>query len=392
MRTRSLGWRILLAILVLGLVAAACSSDDGGEDTESTETTAAGAATDETTADEGSDDAAAADLEKVRLQLQWFTQSQFAGYFAAVDQGFYADNGLEVEILQGGVDIVPQQVLGAGGAEFALSWVPKALVSREEGIDLVNVAQVFERSGTLEVAWADSGITTPEDWADKKVGNWGFGNEFELTAAIKKFEVPNVELVQQAFDMSALLNNEVDAAEAMIYNEYAQVLETVDPETGELYQPEDLAVIDFNQVGTAMLQDAVWVTQEYLDANKDTVEAFLKASFEGWIWCRDNFDDCVDVVLANNPTLGTSHQAWQLNEINGLIWPSTEGIGVINQPLWDQTVEVATSEAILSEPPDDGALRTDVAAAATNALESEGVDVKGDGWEPQTVELKEGGE
>ena len=159
MRTRSLGWRILLAILVLGLVAAACSSDDGGEDTESTETTAAGAATDETTADEGSDDAAAADLEKVRLQLQWFTQSQFAGYFAAVDQGFYADNGLEVEILQGGVDIVPQQVLGAGGAEFALSWVPKALVSREEGIDLVNVAQVFERSGTLEVAWADSGIT-----------------------------------------------------------------------------------------------------------------------------------------------------------------------------------------------------------------------------------------
>jgi len=242
------------------------------------------------------------------------------------------------------------------------------------------------------LAWADSGITTPEDWADKKVGNWGFGNEFELTAAIKKFEVPNVELVQQAFDMSALLNNEVDAAEAMIYNEYAQVLETVDPETGELYQPEDLAVIDFNQVGTAMLQDAVWVTQEYLDANKDTVEAFLKASFEGWIWCRDNFDDCVDVVLANNPTLGTSHQAWQLNEINGLIWPSTEGIGVINQPLWDQTVEVATSEAILSEPPDDGALRTDVAAAATNALESEGVDVKGDGWEPQTIELKEGGE
>jgi NitT/TauT family transport system substrate-binding protein len=387
MRSNKPGWRTLLAMLVVALVAAACSSDDSGSDTtaaggDGTETTVAGGETDTT---------APAEMEKVRLQLQWFTQAQFAGYFAAVDQGFYADEGLDVEILQGGVDIVPQQVLGAGSAEFALSWVPKALVSREEGIDIVNVGQVFERSGTLEVAWADSGITTPEDWAGKKVGNWGFGNEFELTAAIEKFQVPDVELVQQAFDMSALLNDEVDASEAMIYNEYAQVLETVNPDTGELYQPEDLSVIDFNEVGTAMLQDAVWVTQEYLDANQDTVERFLKASFEGWIWCRDNFDPCVDVVLANAPTLGKSHQQWQLNEINGLIWPSTEGIGVVSQPLWDQTIEVAVSEGILSETPDEGALRTDVAAAANELLASEGVDVTGAGWERQTVELNEGG-
>jgi NitT/TauT family transport system substrate-binding protein len=387
MKKNKLGWRTLLAILVIALVAAACSSDDSESDTtaaggDGTETTVAGSATETT---------APGEMEKVRLQLQWFTQAQFAGYFAAVDQGFYANEGLDVEILQGGVDIVPQQVLGAGSAEFALSWVPKALVSREEGIDIVNVAQVFERSGTLEVAWADSGITTPEDWAGKKVGNWGFGNEFELTAAIEKFQVPDVELVQQAFDMSALLNNEVDASEAMIYNEYAQVLETVNPDTGELYQPEDLSVIDFNEVGTAMLQDAVWVTQEYLDANQDTVERFLKASFEGWIWCRDNFDPCVDVVLANAPTLGKSHQQWQLNEINGLIWPSTQGIGVVSQPLWDQTIDVAVSEGILSAVPDEGALRTDVAAAADELLASEGVDITGADWERQTVELNEGG-
>ena len=387
MKKNKLGWRTLLAILVIALVAAACSSDDSESDTtaaggDGTETTVAGSATETT---------APGEMEKVRLQLQWFTQAQFAGYFAAADQGFYANEGLDVEILQGGVDIVPQQVLGAGSAEFALSWVPKALVSREEGIDIVNVAQVFERSGTLEVAWADSGITTPEDWAGKKVGNWGFGNEFELTAAIEKFQVPDVELVQQAFDMSALLNNEVDASEAMIYNEYAQVLETVNPDTGELYQPEDLSVIDFNEVGTAMLQDAVWVTQEYLDANQDTVERFLKASFEGWIWCRDNFDPCVDVVLANAPTLGKSHQQWQLNEINGLIWPSTQGIGVVSQPLWDQTIDVAVSEGILSAVPDEGALRTDVAAAADELLASEGVDITGADWERQTVELNEGG-
>lgn len=368
-------WRLLLVAVVFGLVAAACG----------------GGGTTETTAEGGGGEAAPI---PIRLQLQWFTQAQFAGYYAAVDQGFYADEGLDVEILQGGVDIIPQQVLGSGNAEFAISWVPKALVSREEGIDIVNIAQVFERSGTLEVSWADSGIKEPQDWKGKKVGTWGFGNEFELIAAIRRAGLDpdkDVTLVQQAFDMSALLNREVDAAQAMIYNEYAQVLETVNPDTGKLYQPGDLTVIDFNDVGTAMLQDAIWARSDYLAENADVATRFLKASFEGWIWCRDNFDACVKVVLDNAPTLGESHQRWQLNEINGLIWPATNGIGVMNQPLWDQTIDVATTEGILKAAPDSGAYRTDLAEAAIKALKDEGLDVNGSGWQRIQVELKEGG-
>ncbi len=253
---------------------------------------------------------------------------------------------------------------------------------------------MFQRSGTLEVSWADTGISEPADWAGKKVGNWGFGNEFELLAAIERFGVEDVELIQQPFDMSLLLNREVDAAEAMIYNEYAQVLEAVNPDTGELYTPDDLNVINFNEIGTAMLQDAIWVTSDWLarDGNEEIAEAFLKASFRGWIWCRDNFDACVEVVLDNAPTLGTSHQTWQLNEINGLIWPSPDGIGVMDQDLWDQTVDVATSEGILENEPDSDAFRTDLAEAAVKSLEDDGLDVNGNDWQRQTVILNEGGE
>ncbi len=70
-------------------------------------------------------------LTPVKLQLQWFFQSQFAGYIAAVDQGFYAEQGLDVQLLEGGVDIVPQTVLAQGKADYAVAWVPKALASRE---------------------------------------------------------------------------------------------------------------------------------------------------------------------------------------------------------------------------------------------------------------------
>jgi NitT/TauT family transport system substrate-binding protein len=337
------------------------------------------------------------ELTPVRLQLQWVVQSQFAGYFAAVDQGFYADEGLDVEILQGAVDIVPQQVLASGQSEFAVAWVPKALVSREEGAAIVNVAQVFQRSGTLEVSWADSGISSPADWAGKKVGTWGFGNEFELLAAIRQAGLnpdSDLEIVQQPFDMSLLLNREIDAAQAMTYNEYAQVLEAENPDTGELYQPEDLVVIDFNEVGTAMLQDALWAREDWLSdpANQDITLRFLRATFRGWVYCRDNFEPCVDIVLSNGPTLGRGHMTWQLNEINKLIWPSPQGLGVMDQALWDQTVEVATGQAVITAAPDASALRTDLAEQAVADLEAEGLDVRGESYAPQTVEITPGGE
>jgi len=336
-------------------------------------------------------------LIPIKLQLQWVVQSQFAGYFAAVDQGFYKDEGLDVTILQGAVDIVPQQVLASGQADFAIAWVPKALASRQEKVDIVDVGQVFQRSGTLEVSWKDSNIAKPEDWKGKKVGTWGFGNEFELLAAINKAGLnadSDLTIVQQPFDMSLLLNKEIDAAEAMTYNEYAQVLEATDPATGKLYQPEDLSVINFNDVGTAMLQDAIWARGDWLQdsANQDVTLRFLRASFRGWIYCRDNFDACVDIVLKNGPTLGRGHMAWQLNEINKLIWPSPAGIGVMDKALWDQTVEVATSTKLLSAAPDAAAYRSDLAEQAVKDLEAQGVDTKGTSYTPQTVEITAGGE
>jgi NitT/TauT family transport system substrate-binding protein len=168
------------------------------------------------------------DLDAVQLQLQWAPQAQFAGYFAAQEQGYYEAEGLAVEILDGGPDVIPQQVgSAADGPEFTISWVPKVLEARKADSDLVNIAQVFQRSGTLSVSWADSDITEPADFEGKKVGVWDFGNEFEVTAAAKEAgleEGSGYTKVIQPFDMTLLLTREIDVAEAMIYNEYAQVL------------------------------------------------------------------------------------------------------------------------------------------------------------------------
>ena len=336
----------------------------------------------------------AGETTSVRLQLQWAPQAQFAGYFAAQELGYYAEEGLEVQILDGGPDVIPQQVGSAeDGPEFTISWVPKVLEAREAGSDLVNIAQVFQRSGTLSVAWADSDITGPEDFAGKRVGVWDFGNEFEVTAAASAVGLEqgvDYERVIQAFDMVAFLNREIDVAEAMIYNEYAQVLETVNPATGELYQPEDLNVIDYNDVGTAMLQDAIFARAAWLaeEGNEDVAERFLRASFRGWIACRDDPDACIQYTVDAGSTLGEGHQAWMMNEINALIWPSPAGIGIMNADLWQQTVDISLESGIIAAAPPAEAYRTDLAEAALEGL----ADATGEGFAKGTVEVTPGGE
>jgi NitT/TauT family transport system substrate-binding protein len=339
-------------------------------------------------------------MAKVTLVLQWVVQSQFAGYFAALDKGYYKDEGLELTIKPGGPDIAPAQVVASSGADFGVAWLPgRTLAAREQGAKLVNIAQVFLRSGTLEIAWKDTNINKPEDWKGKKVGTWGLGNEPELYAAMRKVGIdPNnasdVTIVKQPFDMSLLLNRQVDAAQAMIYNEYAQVLEAKDPKTGQLYKPGDLNVIDFNKVGTAMLQDGIMAREDWLadPKNQDIAVRFLKASYKGWIFCRDNFDECVNIVLKNGPTLGKGHMTWQLNEINALIWPSPKGIGIMDPDLYKQTVDIAIKYGILKNQPDSGAYRTDLAQKALDALNAQGLDTKGMNYQKKTVQVTAGGE
>ncbi|MEY3493650.1 MAG: hypothetical protein RL413_1068 [Actinomycetota bacterium] len=379
------GWKAAAAGLVaLSLVAAACGGDD-----EESSSSAAPAGECETPT-------------PVKLQLQWFTQAQFAGYFAAIDQGFYAAQCLDVTIVEGGVDIVPQQQLADGAVDFALSWVPKALASREAGADIVNIAQIFQRSGTLQVSFKDKGITSPADFAGKKIGNWGFGNEFEIFAALTKAGLDpaaDVELVQQQFDMAALLAGDIDAAEAMTYNEYAQVLEAVNPDTGALYTPEDFNVVSYEEEGVGMLQDAIWASGERLadEAYRATAVKFVAASIQGWAYCRDNVQACADIVVSKGSKLGASHQLWQMNEVNKLIWPSKGGAGMIDAAAWDRTAKLSQEtknlegSTVLTKAPDAEAYTNDIVTEAMAILQGLGVDVIGSSYAPITVELKEGG-
>jgi NitT/TauT family transport system substrate-binding protein len=347
--------------------------------------------------------ATTAEPATVRLQLQWVPQAQFAGYFAADKQGYFAAENLTVTMVPGGPDVIPQAVGSQpDGPEFTISWVPKVLEAREGGSDLVDIAQIFQRSGTLSVSWKDSGIDDPCKFAGKKIGVWDFGNEFEVTAgALGCGLTPGLEnggdpatqfqKVIQPFDMTLLLSRQIDVAEAMIYNEYAQVLEAQNPETGQLYKPEDLNVIDWNDHRVAMLQDAIFARKAWLSEgnNRDVAVRFVRASLKGWIYCRDHAADCVQYTTDAGSQLGAGHQAWMMNEVNALVWPSPVGVGVVDPVFWGQTARVAKGAAIIKADPSVDAYDTSIAEEALAGLTD--LDTKGEGFQKGTVEVTPGG-
>lgn len=344
----------------------------------------------------------AAELTPVKLQLQWLPQGQFAGYFAAADQGYFEEAGLDVEIIPSGGDIVPQDALANGDVDYAIAWVPKVLGSIEAGANVTNIAQIFQRSGTLQVAFADSGIESVADFEGKKIGSWGFGNEWEIFAAMAEegLDASTVEIITQDFNMNAFLAGDIDAAQAMTYNEYAQVLESVNPDTGELYTAEDLNVISYEDTVGAMLQDAIWADTERLASDteyQETTVAFLKAVIKGWVYAAENPVEASMITINAGSGWGPSHELWMVNETSKLIWPAPNGIGFIDEGAFADTVAAALSAVnesgaslITAEPP-ASAFTNEWIQRALDELEAEGVDITGAGFSPIEVELLEGG-
>ncbi len=159
---------------------------------------------------------AAEAADQLTLQLKWVTQAQFAGYYVAKDKGFYDEVGLDVTIKPGGPDINPSQVIAGGGADVVVDWMPSALATREKGVPLVNIAQVFQKSGMMLTCRKDSGVTSPDKFEGKTLGVWFGGNEYPFLNWMAKLGLKTdgsaggVKVLKQGFNVDPLLQKQAD--------------------------------------------------------------------------------------------------------------------------------------------------------------------------------------
>jgi NitT/TauT family transport system substrate-binding protein len=336
-------------------------------------------------------------LRKVTLQLPSVTRAQFAGYYEAQAKGFYKAAGLDVTIKPGGSGIFPEQAVAHGQAQFGVDWLSSLMLARAQGVRLVSIAQVFDRSGLALLTWKNTGLDSIAKLRHKKVANWLFGKQFEVFAALERQGMDpahnkGVTIVQQPPTMDFFLHRQVDAASAMTYDELAQVLESKNPSTGKLYTLKDLNVIKMQKIGTGVLEDNIFTSTHYLKkaANRATAQRFIAASLRGWIYCRDHQAACVKTVLANGKGLGRGHQRWMMNEVNALIWPAPKGIGIIDPRAFKRSAKIVATYGQLPKVPGHEAYRTDLAAAALAGLKRHN-DVHGRRWHKLRIRVTPGG-
>jgi NitT/TauT family transport system substrate-binding protein len=274
----------------------------------------------------------------VTLQLKWVTQAQFAGYYVALDKGFYKDAGLDVTIKAGGPDIAPAQVIAGGGADVVLDWMPSALASREKGLSLVNIAQPFKSSGMMLTCRKDSGIKAPEDFRGKTLGVWFYGNEYPFLSWMSSLGIPTdgsdngVTVLKQGFNVDPILQGQADCVSTMTYNEYWQIIDAG-------LSADDLVVFKYEDQGVATLEDGMYVLEDNLAdaAFADKMVRFVAASMRGWKYAEDNSDEAAEIVLDNDASGAQTekHQKRMMGEIAKLTAGSN---GALDPADYERTV------------------------------------------------------
>jgi len=276
--------------------------------------------------------------DEVRLQLQWVTQAQFAGYYVALDKGFYSEEDLDVTILPGGPDIAPPQVLAGGGADVMLNWMPSALAAREKGLPVVNIAQPFKSSGLMLTCWKDTGITSPADFKGKTIGVWFYGNEYPFLSWMSKEGISTdggddgVTVLKQGFNVDPLLQRQADCISTMTYNEYGQVLDAGVSE-------DELVTFKYEDQGVATLEDGIYALESNLEDPEFQAKMvrFVRASMKGWKYAEANPSEAADIVLDNDASGAQTeaHQQRMMAEIAKLTAGSN---GALDPADFDRTV------------------------------------------------------
>src|SRR4051812_12314476 len=253
--------------------------------------------------------------DKLALQLKWVTQSQFAGYYVAKDKGYYEEEGLDVDIKPGGPDIAPEQVIAGGGADVIVDWMGGALVAREKGVPLTNIAQPYQKSGLELICPKDGPVKTEADFKGHTLGVWFFGNEYPFFAWMNKLGLKTeggkegVTVLKQSFDVQPLIQKQADCISVMTYNEYWQAIDAG-------FKPADLTVFNYTSLGNDLLEDGLYALDTKLKDPKfkETMVKFVRASMKGWKYAIEHPDDAAEIVMDNGGQ-DENHQKRMMGEV-----------------------------------------------------------------------------
>lgn len=264
--------------------------------------------------------ASAGELKKVSVVFHWKAQAQWAGYYMAKEKGIYAKHGLDVEILARRGRSDPLDLLMDGRATFATHFLSAGVGFRGAREPIVNIGQVFNRSNLMLVARRSDGISKITDLSGKAVCYWDGYYRFVFKSFFANQGVTNIKERPMGLTVSQFTSKQVSACSAMEYNEYNLII------TSPGMNKKDLIFFYLRDMGMDFPEDAIYTTEETAKNDPETCRAFVKATFEGWEYARDNPDETLAVIMREtegetDELADELHQKWMLGVVVKSVFP-----------------------------------------------------------------------
>ncbi len=217
---------------------------------------------------------------------QWSAQAQFAGFYAALENGFYQEEGLDVKIVHPNTVRDLELLLTEGASDATTLPLMQALVLVDQGIQLVNILQTSMNNATVIVSRRGK---NPLDQHGARVGTWQAGFD-QIAICVNKILGLNYEWVPFAANVNLFISGALDATLAMSYNEYNLLLQA----GAEIHEEN---VYRFSEHGYNIQDDGVYMTLEAYRKDPDRAERFARASRRGWEWAAEHPEETLDLVM-----------------------------------------------------------------------------------------------
>jgi diguanylate cyclase (GGDEF)-like protein len=271
------------------------------------------------------------ELQQIDFQLRWKHQFQFAGYYAAIAQGYYREEGLEVRLHQGAPGVTPVEEVLAGRAQYGES-NSELLFERLNGQPLVALAAIFQHSPSVLLARADAGVRTVHDLQGKRVMLMNAQTDADFLAMFRRegMNPNNIQLQSSSYAIEDLANGKVEAFNSYLTNEpyYLQQLGI------------DYVVISPSAYGIDFYSDILFTTESELAEHPERVEGFRRATLRGWRYAMDNPEEIIDLLI-NQYKVPKSrpHLQFEAQVMRSLILPDLIEIGHMNPGRWQRMGE-----------------------------------------------------
>ncbi len=288
-------------------------------------------------------------LQNATVQLSWFHQSQFAGFYAAIDQGYYKAEGVNITVNGGGISdkgyIDPMELVSSGKADFGLASTNEIMKARANGKLLVAIASTLQRSPRAFISLATKNIQRPQDLIGKRVAYRADDNSVYL-ALLKSQNIDRSGIKEitdaSKFSLDALIKDEIDVIPAFLDNEPV-VLET------RGYKTNAILVFDY---GIETYENLIFTRQELIDKNPDLVQRVLRATLKGYQYAINNPDQASALALKYDSKLDANAQKASMLKLLPLINIPNSHVGAMNAAVWTNAYQVLIDQGILSKPQD----------------------------------------